>query len=101
MHTCRRCRVSGQDDRSKIYVDPASCDPAQTTLGSLAIEYYRVIITTYIVVSSGDSKNGDAQEMSTCTHVAGAGSRGQTTAPKIMSTLRLVTQPRPHWVHLL
>ena len=51
--------------------------------------------------SYNDSKYDGAQEMSRCTCVAGAGSRGKTTAPKFMSTLRLVTQPRPHWVHLL
>ena len=37
----------------------------------------------YYVFNSIDSKyGGDAEVGSGCTHVAGAGSRGQTTAPK-------------------
>ena len=39
--------------------------------------------------SSNDSKNDGAQEMSRCTHVAGAGSRGQTTVAKYLSTRAL------------
>jgi len=44
---------------------------------------------SYTVISSNDSKNGDAHEMSRRTHVAGAGSRGQTTVAKYLSTRAL------------
>ena len=56
----------------------------------------------YIMFSSIDSKHGgDAEDRSMCTHIAGAGSRGKTTDPKYMSTLRAVARRRPHWVHLI
>jgi len=67
-----------------------------------ALEQSRVIVVQFIVFSSIDSKySGDAEGMARCTQVASAGSRGKTTAPKYVSTLRAVPRHRLPWVHLI
>jgi len=68
----------------------------------LGLEQSRVIIMSFMVFNSVDSKySGDAEGTARCTHVASAGSRGKTTAPKYVSTLRAVPRRGPPWVHLI